>query len=164
LAAAVGAVAFPLALVVGLSLLTWSLVSIFTGAPLWNSLVDIFADLRTSHIEGNVPEPEDFDRFLKRDLESYFSESAGKPVCVTCEVLSDEPYQVGLSYPKYNIWVRGFEGDALVFEGLAWVGAAEKSYFYVVDYWSADELREVADDLDQALPKDVAEKIVEKIN
>lgn len=40
----------------------------------------------SSHVGANVPKGNDFDQFLKRDLEAYFTGSMGKHVTVDCEL------------------------------------------------------------------------------
>ncbi len=157
-AVVVAAVAAPLVLVAGIGYGIYALVG--HGIEAMNPM----AGLRESHIEGNAPDSQDFDQFLKRDLESYFTEQAGKPVTVICEVLSDEPYQVGLSYPKYNVWVKVLDDGVSLGEGLAWVGAMEKTGFHVYQYWSVVELRKDSEDLKGSLIEADYPKIMKKLN
>jgi hypothetical protein len=105
------------------------------------SLADVFSEVRESNVVGNVPEPQDFDRFLKRDLEAYFALPSGKRVTVTYELLRDGPSQAGAAYPKYYAWVEAFDGDKRTQSGVVRVGAVDKAYSYVTDYLTVDDIR-----------------------
>ncbi|MEJ2609728.1 MAG: hypothetical protein P8179_06455 [Candidatus Thiodiazotropha sp.] len=93
----------------------------------------IMAEIRRSHIEGNVPSQEDFDAFLKRDLKIYF-ESYGENISVKYRFLRDGPTQSGVSTPKYYVWVQVIEGGKAIQEGAARVSAVEKKKFDVLDF------------------------------
>ena len=83
---------------------------LMSGSASLLSLAGVFASVGESNIEGNIPEPQDFDRFLKRDLESYFAQPNGRKVTVEYELLRDGPSQAGTAYPKYYAWVDVFDG------------------------------------------------------
>src|SRR5690242_21832060 len=61
--------------------------------------------LALSHIEAHVPSEREFDAFLTRDLEHYFTTKEKKNVTVTYELLRDMPTQTGIAYPKFYAWV-----------------------------------------------------------
>ena len=105
------------------------------------SLADVFGEVRESNVVGNVPEPQDFARFLKRDLESYFARPNGKRVTVEYELLRDQPSQAGADYPKYYAWVDVFDGTKKIQTGVVRVAAIDKTYFEVTHYFAPDDIR-----------------------
>jgi hypothetical protein len=113
-------IGFPLAVI---ALLSYLLCMVLTSAvPL---ALPVAVGL--GNIVGNVPEPDDFDRLLTRDLETYFVHQTGKTVTVTYELLRDMPSQAGMAYPKYYAWVRVFDGATKVQSGVVRVEAMEKT-------------------------------------
>ncbi len=73
--------------------------------------------LARSHIEGNLPEPRDFKRFLIRDLESYSQAQLHMPVTGEYSLLRDGLTQAGIAYPDYYAWVRIYQENKLVAQG-----------------------------------------------
>jgi hypothetical protein len=135
----------------------WTLI---VPGLMWGSLM---GEVRDSAIEGNVPEPGDFDLFLKRDLESYFGELMGTNVAVDYELLRDGPSQAGSAYPKFYAWVSIFDGSTLLEEGVVRVGAVDKVSFYVTHYLTADDIRQSPDSIREIFAEDVCRKIEERI-
>ena len=124
---------------------------------------DLMAEWHQTMIAENVPEPEQFDRLLTRDLDSYFVERFGQDVTVTYELLRDVPTQSGTSCPKYYAWVRVFEGSALVEEGVVRVGVLQKEHFDVTHYFTADEVRQNPERIEEVFADDVVQKILERL-
>src|SRR5690348_2540808 len=63
--------------------------------------------IQSSHITENVPDAADFERFLQRDLQSYFADARKEPaVTVDYEPLRRGVTQSGLSFPRFYLWVR----------------------------------------------------------
>ena len=87
-----------------------------------------------SHIRANVPDDKDFDKFLKRDLETYFKGLKGKSVTVQFDLLRKGPTQSGVAYPKFYAWVTIRDHDGVLEEGAVRVAAVEKKQFDVTDY------------------------------
>jgi hypothetical protein len=67
---------------------------------------EVMPDIQRSHIEANVPDSADFEKFLQRDLESYFAKARKKSVAVKYEPLRNGPTQSGVGYPKLYLWVQ----------------------------------------------------------
>ena len=65
-------------------------------------------DVGRSHIEANVPAPEQFRALLTRGLEAYFHAAGAQPVRADYQLLRDQPTQSGVAHPKYYAWVRIF--------------------------------------------------------
>ena len=117
----------------------------------------------SSHIDANVPKGNDFDQFLKRDLEVFFTGSMGKQVTVDCELLRKGPTQSGVAYPKYYVWVRISEGTTLLEEGAVRVAAVDKTHFDVTNYLSKNDIEHDPESIYYVFPAAVCDKIREKL-
>lgn len=98
-------------------------------------------DIQRSHIEGNVPAESEFDQLLRRDLAKYLESKLGEKLQVEFELLRKGPTQSGVSFPKYYLWVKGFEGDKKVIEGAVRVAAIDRKEFSVTDFCTPQDLR-----------------------
>lgn len=142
-----------------------NLVKLFLVFSLFNSLAcskGFFDLIAQSHIDGNKPEQEDFRNFLIRDLQAYFKEILKKKVRVDYELLRDAPTQSGVAYPKYYAWVKVFDGDKFVCEGVVRIAAIEKKSFEITHYISKEDLKKspsrIANIFPQALVEDIQKK------
>lgn len=121
-----------------------------------DSMIDSIAE---SHIEGNVPEGNDFDAFLKRDLTAYFKERNNRVVTVEYEFLRNAPTQTGIAYPKFYAWIKIYENKNLIDEGAVRLAAIEKKRFEVTDYVSKKEVQTEPEKIYKIFPRAVADKI-----
>jgi hypothetical protein len=124
------------------------------------SIGDSIAD---SHIRANVPDENDFDAFLKRDLESYFKDLKKKDIVVEYQLLRDRPTQSGTAFPKFYVWITVKENDTLLEDGAVRVAAMEKKRFGVYDYLTRAEIERDWDKVYQTFPRPVADKIKDKM-
>lgn len=118
-----------------------------------------------SHVQVNVPDKENFDKYLSRDLNAYFSQKLGEAVEVRYELMRDQPTQSGLAYPKYYAWIsaKSVKSGQILSSGAVRIAAREKTFFEVTDYVSTQEIRSNPASLD-IFPEDVAQKIKTKAN
>ena len=116
-----------------------------------------------SHIQANVPEATDFDKFMLRDLEAYFTNQTGHAVQVKFEFLREGPTQTGVAYPKFYLWIRLTDKNKSEQEGAVRVAAIEKKRFEVTDYMKASEIKKNPDAIYRVFPRPVGNKILEKI-
>ena len=62
---------------------------------------------------------------------------------VEYELLRQGPTQAGLSYPKYDMWVRVANPEGVILtEGAMVVSAVDKAKFMVRDFFDADSIRD----------------------
>ncbi|MGH9552918.1 MAG: hypothetical protein ACRD3W_26295 [Terriglobales bacterium] len=108
--------------------------------------------IQQSHIDGNVPDANDFATVLKRDLAEYFGQTQGKPVQVQYELLRKVATQSGVSYPKYYAWVRVYDKDKLLSEGAVRLAAIDKTHFDVTDYFSSEGIAKDPDMIKRVFP------------
>jgi len=101
------------------------------------------AQIQSSHLEANVPDHSDFDRFLKRDLVAYFSDKFSGPTSVEYELLRKAPTQAGTAFTKYYVWVRVSANGAIRREGAARVAAIGRERFEVTDFLAREEIRPI---------------------
>ncbi len=118
--------------------------------------------VRESHIDGNVPEKKDFDRFLRRDLTAYFQEGTKGRVRVEYELLRKEPTQSGVAFPKFYLWVKAFQGKKLLVEGAARVAAVEKKRFDVVNFREKAEIQKDPDAVAKVFPAALVPEILRR--
>jgi len=140
------------------------LIPIFIiSAYVWAAIV--ISDIPRSHIEGNVPDEAEFQGFLTRDLEAYFSEQLKKPVSVQQEMLHKGTYQAGVGDPKYYAWVRVADRDTgkQIKEGVAYVAAKERTHFFIIEFIQKENLSSDLNSLKQNFPSTVAEGIERKL-
>jgi hypothetical protein len=112
-----------------------------------------------SHIDANIPAESDFDGFLKRDLEAYFSTTYGKPVTVSYQLLRSAPTQSGLSFPSFYAWIKVVNAGKELDQGAIEVDALYRKYFEVTYYASRRDIFQNPDALDQHFPPQVANLI-----
>jgi len=106
-----------------------------------------------SHVEANIPAPDDFNRLLHRDLTAFFGGRTGQSVQVEYRLLRDGPTQSGVAYPKYYAWVRITAGSAVVEEGAVRLAAIERKRFEVTDYVSAVTVRSDPKSVESVFPR-----------
>lgn len=112
-----------------------------------------------SHIEENAPAKSEFEKILKRDLESYFKRATRKAVTVQHEFLRDGPTQSGVSYPKYYLWVKIYDRKRLIDEGAVRAAAMEQKQFEITDYLSRNAMRNGPEQIDTVFPQPVGDRI-----
>jgi hypothetical protein len=127
------------------ALLCFAVASTFGQAPM--------EDVRQSHIEGNVPAAEDFDRLLRRDLTTFFRARTDHSVQVQYRLLRDGPTQSGVAYPKYYAWVRVITGSRVVEEGAVRLAAIERKRFEITDYINAETVRSDPRSVESVFPR-----------
>jgi hypothetical protein len=100
------------------------------------------SDLQRSHIEANVPPPEEFERLLQRDLLAFFKQSLGASVTsVEVQPLRSGPTQSGVSYPKFYLWVKVMAGSSVQQAGAVRVAAVQRTRFEVTDFMAAASIK-----------------------
>lgn len=116
--------------------------------------------ISSSHVEGNVPASEEFDRYLTRDLQSYFESNLRRKVVVRHELLRTAPTQSGVAFPKYYLWARVFDGSTQLDEGAVRVAAIDRSRFEVTDFLSQRDIKANPATVKQVFPAPLVEGIL----
>lgn len=124
---------------------------------------EVMQAIQRSHVEANVPAQADFARFLSRDLEGHFNAGHSKTLRIEHELLRDGPTQAGVSYPKYYVWVRVLDKEALVTQGAAVLVAIDRKRFEVSSYASEVAIRAEPGRLYRVFPALVCETIGAKL-
>ena len=96
------------------------------------------AALSRSHIDGNVPIARNFDAYLARDLNAYFSAGDSGFASVRYELLRRQPTQTGVSFPRYYAWVRIRHWDRGPDQGVVRVSAIDRERFEVNRYLTSE--------------------------
>ena len=109
-------------------------------------------DLRQSHIEVNVPAPEQFRALLTRDLEAYFHTAGAQPVRADYQLLRDLPTQSGVAHPKFYAWVRILCAGAPCREGAVRVAAIDKTRFEILHFAATADIARNPDGLASIFP------------
>ena len=117
-----------------------------------------------SSLDPNVPDPQDFDRILNRDITAYVTDENDRDVSVSCELLRNGGTQVGVALPKYYVWIEKRSADGtLMEEAAARIAAVEKTHFDVVQYYDRDRILKEPDLIKKVFPAEVATKIFTKV-
>jgi len=143
-----------------MALLSWRVPAQVIPPEQAEAVID---DLLQSHIAANVPAEADFDRFLRRDLVSYFTESGQPPASVQYELLSNEPSQVGIGFPKYYVWVSVTRSGKQVIRGAGRLAAIQRERFEVTHFVSEVDIQRDPGQLGRLFPAPVIARINEKI-
>jgi hypothetical protein len=126
-------------------------------------IIEAFREMQLSHIEGNVPEGEDFVNFLKRDLTVHMGNLFNKKCIVGFEFLRKGHTQSGVAYPKYYLWVTVKDSleknDVFLAKGAVRVAAVEKERFDITHFLSVDEIRKDPQGIYTIFPGPVCERI-----
>ena len=119
--------------------------------------------IQQSHIEANVPEAKDFQKFLSRDLQKYFGGLLKRRVRVKFELLRSGPTQSGVSYPKYYAWVKIYGADQqLIEQGAVRIAAEDKTDFSITDFWNVQKIRGEQKNLELVFPENLCGLIIGK--
>lgn len=127
-----------------------------------DEIIEGMQTLQRAHIEANVPDNKDFDKFLTRDLESFFSEKFNKTINIKYEMLRNGLTQTGVAYPKYYLWVKVFNKSFLIIEGAARVAAVEKTHFDILHFLSKGEINKNTQNITDIFPQSLLEIIILK--
>jgi hypothetical protein len=94
-------------------------------------IIKTFEEMHRAHIVANTPPGELFDKYLTRDLDSYFSERLGRKVRTTYELLQKDAIHIGVGFPYYYIWVKIFDDKSgeLLDEGMTSAKAMDQTEF-----------------------------------
>jgi hypothetical protein len=124
----------------------------------------VFKSIADSHVQGNVPDQDNFDIFIKRDLQTYFdSYYKTSSSTIEYELLRQGPTQTGMAFPKYYLWVKVLKNDKDFGQGAVRVAAVDKSEFRVTDYLTKENIDSNIEQIYQVFPSDVCEKIKTKL-
>lgn len=117
--------------------------------------------LQQSHIEANVPSPQNFGAFLDHDLLAHFK-GVGFPsaTSVQTQLLRKEPTQSGVAYPKYYVWVKINNGNQLLSEGAVRVAAIEQKRFEVTNFLSSKQIQSNSGDVATVFPGPLVPAII----
>ena len=118
--------------------------------------------LRESQIQQNVPNEDQFEQILHRDLKSHFARKHPKLSIVEIFLFRKQATVSGLSSPKFYLWAEGLdeEGNSL-FEAATRVAAAAKKEFFVLNYLYKDEINEEPDKVKSIFPKALVQSVLE---
>jgi hypothetical protein len=108
--------------------------------------------VQESHIAGNIPDVDQFDTVLKRDLSAYFLSLGMARPKVTYEMLRIGPTQSGVAYPKYYLWASAVSDGGQSLVGALRVAAIERLRFEVTDFVSRDDVLAKPDVLASIFP------------
>jgi hypothetical protein len=119
------------------------------------------SDIARSHIDANVPSPEFFDVYMKRDLSSYLCKSAAS--CrIEYQLLRDGPTQTGISYPKFYVWAKCFIDNRLQTEGAVRVAAVNKKEFQITNFLSRSQISDSPQQVGEIFPAPLVPNILQR--
>jgi len=115
--------------------------------------------LAESHVSGNVPAAKELIPQQTRDLNLYFSSQPGGSATQKFDWLREGPTQVGLSYPKFYVWVQLQDGREAAVE----VAAVNKQKFHVAEVFFATDITKDRRVMDGHMPAPVVEAALSRV-
>ena len=112
-----------------------------------------------SNLIGNIPSSENFETYLQRDLNKYFTDIKSLEVKVTYTPLRDGPTQSGIAYPKYYLWVKVTSDGNLIDQGAVRLAAIDGVRFEITDFLSISDIAAHPETIDDIFPKALEPKI-----
>lgn len=108
----------------------------------------------------NNPSPENFSKFLERDLDAFFSKKLGKKTHVDYEELptSITPLMI-FGLPRSYYWLKITVDGKSVDQGAACLLGVQRERFVVHKYASITEIRKNPDTIDSTCPSQVRDAI-----
>ena len=139
----------------------WLALALLFFTPLSSAVAQ--PNVQQSHVEANVPSPQSFDVFLKRDLLSFFKHtSVPGATRVAYKLLRDDPTQSGVAFPKYYAWVEVFVGPSRAQEGAVRLAAVNGDHFEVTHFHSAQQVRANASEVGKVFPPPLVPAVIER--
>ncbi len=117
-------------------------------------------DVAASHIQANVPQDKAFDEDMKRDLAAYLC--TNMDCHVEYELLRKGATQTGIAYPKFYVWVHGFQHGKEFTQGAARVAAVDGQQFHVTDFLSQDQIRTSPGQVGNVFPAQLVAGILDR--
>jgi hypothetical protein len=124
-----------------------------------NKTQQIYNEIAQSHIQGNVPDENNYDVFMERDLNKYFSNQYSKEVNVEWEFLREGATQTGIAYPKYYLWVKIYDQTIFLSEGAVRLAAIDKKEFNITHFVDITDIKNQNIDIYSIFPQPVCDKI-----
>jgi hypothetical protein len=137
------------------------LVLILLSASISVLAQDPLQELQRSHIEANVPDPDVFETYLRRDLSAYFSVSGNGSDNLKFVMLRDGPTQSGVAYPKFYLWAIVHRSSTQT-AGAVRVEAIDKTRFEVTSFVTSSEIRKDPAILEPIFPSALIPSIIER--
>ncbi|WP_155847544.1 hypothetical protein [Asticcacaulis benevestitus] len=106
-----------------------------------------------SNLIENIPSNENFETYLQRDLNKYFTDLKSREVKVTYTLLRDGPTQSGIAYPKYYLWVKVNSDGNLLDQGAVRLAAIDGLRFEITDFLSISDIAAHPETIDNIFPK-----------
>lgn len=111
---------------------------------------------------SNLPEDGDFQKEMQHELDGYFSDEHHKTLKIDWQLLNYPPVEKKNSYPEYFVWVKIYENNRLINQGLTKLLAKDRK-FHWVSFMSDERISQVPNDAEREFTPEILEKIKDKI-
>lgn len=128
----------------------------------WGVWLIAFGGLQRSHINANTPVPSDFDRILRRDLQSFAETRRSGATLRSVEHLREGATQAGTGYPKFYAWAELASPEGLE-SGAVRLTAIKRQEFHVSDFVPCADARAHPSRTREIFPAPVAQAIDSRI-
>ena len=121
-------------------------------------------NLQKSHVKTDVPEQDEFSKFIQRDLQSYFHLELNRTdIKVNFELLRKGATQSGMAYPKFYAWVNVFDNSGNKLEsGAVRLAAVDGDRFEISDFINKSSILGKRVELADVFPELLIDKIIIK--
>lgn len=112
--------------------------------------------------KSNLPKDEDFQKEMQYELNEYFSEKPNKTLKINWYLLNNTPLVKENSYPEYFVWVKIYEDNRLVNQGLTKLLVKDRK-FHSISFMNGERISQVPNDAERDFTPEILDKIKDKI-
>lgn len=112
--------------------------------------------------KSNLSNNEDFQKEIQHELNEYFSEDPNKTLKINWHLLNNMPLEKENSYPEYFVWVKIYEDNRLVNQGLTKLLVKDRK-FHLISFMNDERISQVPNDAAREFTPEILEKIKDKI-
>jgi len=112
-------------------------------------------------VAENVPDKTVFDKELKIELDTKYSNQNGKKLTLDWELLSNKPLKKQNSYPEYFVWIKMNKDNKVVNQGLVKLIVKEKK-FHSIAFMNDQRIQAAPNDARREFPLEILDRIDNK--
>jgi hypothetical protein len=131
--------------------------------PSYEKLDPAIRSSQNENVLEGVPDNKTFGPLLIHVLTSCFEDDRFKDLQFKYTFLADHPFQSGIAFPKYYLWVEKYDGSHPIGRGVIEVAAIDQTRLGVVEFVSKKDLATDLEWIKRHYPPEVCKSILQKI-
>jgi len=141
----------------------WS-VKINRIQPIYEKSDPVLRLNQNESVHEGIPDEKTFEPLLIRVLSSYFEDDRFKNLQFRYMLLADHPFQSGIAFPKYYLWIEKYDGSRFIGQGVMEIAAIDQTRLGVIEFTSKKDLETDREWIKQHYPPEVCQSIFQQIN